>query len=346
MKALVTGANGLVGSNLIRELLGQGHEVRGMVRATSDLRSVAGQPVELIEGDVRDAGALERAADGCEVMFHAAAVFAYWGYSEAELERITVDGTRNALLAARAAGVRRVVLTSSSVVCGSSTRPTERDEEYSLHDRDPPFYFLAKARQEQHACALAHRIGMELVAVCPTMTVGPHDYRLVPSNKAIISYLEDPFRITFPGGCNIVHVQDIARGHILAAQRGAPGCRYLLGGENIEWSLLHRTVAELCGVAAPAMLATHTAAYLGACAMEAAALLTGSAPAGTRAEAKTLGRYYWYRHDRAAILGYAPRPARQALAEAIAWLLGSPHVSPSLRSRLRPGHEVLMHNQD
>lgn len=344
MKALVTGANGLVGSNLVRELVSQGHDVRGMVRRTSDLRSLAGLPVRLVEGDVLDGGSLERAAAGCDVMFHAAAVFAYWGYSDAELEHITVDGTRNALAAARAASVRRVVLTSSSVVCGSNARPSERDEACELTDSDPPFYYVAKARQEAAALALAQQNGIELVSVCPTMSVGAHDYRLVPSNQVIVRYLEDPLRITFPGGCNIVHVQDVARGHVLAAERGEPGARYLLAGENLEWSLLHRIVAELCGVPGPALLATHTAAYLAASAREAVAWLTGRAPATTRVETKTLGRYYWYSHARAAALGYAPRPARRALAEAIAWLLSSPHVSATLRSRLRPAGEVLMHS--
>jgi dihydroflavonol-4-reductase len=344
MKALVTGANGLVGSNLVRELSTQGHEVRGMVRRTSDLRSLAGLPVELVEGDVLDEGSLARAAAGCDVMFHTAAIFAYWGHRDAELERITVDGTRNAVAAARAASVRRVVLTSSSVVCGSNARPVERDETCGLDDRDPPFYYVAKARQEATARSLARRNGIELVAVCPTMSVGAHDYRLVPSNQVILRYLDDPFRVTFPGGCNIVHVQDVARGHVLAAEHGEPDGRYLLAGENLEWSLLHRIVAELCGVPAPALLATHTAAYLTACASEAAAWLTGRPPAATRAETKTLGRYYWYSHARASALGYAPRPARRALAEAIAWLLSSPHVSATLRSRLRPAREVLMHS--
>jgi dihydroflavonol-4-reductase len=204
-------------------------------------------------------------------------------------------------------------------------------------------YYVAKARQEAEARACAQRVGVELVAVCPTMTVGAPDYRLVPSNQVIVRYLQDPWRMTFPGGCNIVHVQDVARGHILAAQRGVPGGRYLLGGENLEWSRLHATVAELCGVPGPTMLATHTGAYLAASAMEAAAWLMGTAPGTTRAETKTLGRYYWYSQARAAELGYSPRPARTALAEAIAWLVTSSHVSAAVASRLRPGREVLMH---
>jgi dihydroflavonol-4-reductase len=317
--------------------------LRALVRATSDLRSLAGEPVELVQGDVLDRASLERAAAGCDVMFHAAAVFAYWGISDAQLERVTVQGACNAVDAARAAGLRRVVLTSSSVVCGSGTRPVARDEHGELLDPDPPFYYVAKARQEAVAQARAQAAGVELVAVCPTVTVGAHDYRLVPSNAVIVRYLEDPLRVTFPGGCNVVSVQDVARGHILAAEHGAPGARYLLGGENLDWSLLHGTIAELCGVPGPALLATHTAAYLAAGAMEAAALLTGRPPATTRAEAKTLGRYYWYDHGRAAALGYSPRPARRALAEAIGWLLSSPHVSRALRNRLRPGSEVLTH---
>ncbi len=342
MKAIVTGANGLVGANLVRELLAGGHQVRGMVRATSDLRGLAGQPVELVEGDVLDPRSLERAAAGCDVLFHCAAIFAYWGHADAEIERISVDGARNAVAAAHAAGVGRVVLTSSSVVCGSSPRPVERDERHELSDADPPRYYIAKARQEAQARALAQRLGVDLLAVCPTMTVGPHDHHLVPSTQVILRYLEDPFRITFPGGCNIVSVQDVARGHILAAEHGEPGARYLLGAQNLEWSRLHRTVAELCGVPGPALLATHTAAYLAASALEAGAWLTGKAPSTTRAETKTLGRYYWYSHARAGALGYAPRPARQALAEAIGWLLASEHVTPALRARLRPGREVLI----
>jgi dihydroflavonol-4-reductase len=175
------------------------------------------------------------------------------------------------------------------------------------------------------------------------MTVGAPDYRLVPSNQVIVRYLQDPWRVTFPGGCNIVHVQDVARGHILAARHGSPGGRYLLGGENMEWSLMHRTVADLCGVPGPTLLATHTGAFLAASAMEAAAWLTGRAPHATRAETKTLGRYYWYSHARAAALGYAPRPARRALAEAIAWLMTSSHLPAAVAARLRPGREVLMH---
>lgn len=340
MKALVTGANGLIGANLVRELLQAGYSVRAMVRPTSDLRSLNGVTVETVHGDLFDPPSLQRAAQGCDLLFHTAAVFAYWGYDEQALHRIIVEGTRNVLQAAAMGGIGRIVLTSSSVVLGSSLKTLPRDEQYQIHDQEAPPYFLAKALQEQTAMDQAKDLGLDLVAVCPTITVGPHDYHLVPSNAVIVRYLEDPLKATYPGGCNIVHVGDVARGHRLAAESGQPGERYVLGSENWEWSLIHRTIAELCGVVPPRMMTNHTSAYLAASAMELMAKVTRKPPASTRVQARTVGRFYWYSHAKAAALGYSPRPARQALAEAIAWLVTSPHISPRLRQRLRLGREV------
>jgi dihydroflavonol-4-reductase len=340
VKALVTGSNGLIGSNIVRVLLRQGHQVRGLVRATSDLRSLRGLDLERVQGDVLDRGSLEAAMEGCEVVFHAAGVFSYWGDAERQIEAVVIEGTRNALEAAASAGVARVVLTSSSVSCGSSPRPESRDERDQLRDPDAPSYFRMKARQEREALDLADELGIDLLAVCPTITVGGPDYRLLPSNAIIVNYLNDPFSFTFPGGCNVVHVEDVALGHVLAAEKGTRGERYLLGSENMRWVDIHQTIADLCGVRGPTLTATLTAAYLAASAMEVAARWTKKAPASTRSEAKALGRYYWYRIDRAKALGYRPRSSRDALAQAIAWLIESPHVSHALRARLHPSAEV------
>ncbi len=340
MKALVTGSNGLIGSNIVRVLLRQGHQVRGLVRATSDLRSLRGLDLERVQGDVLDRGSLEAAMEGCDVVFHAAGVFTYWGDAERQIEAVVIEGTRNALEAAASAGVARVVLTSSSVSCGSSPRPESRDERDQLRDPDAPSYFRMKARQEREALDLADELGIDLLAVCPTITVGGPDYRLLPSNAIILNFLNDPFSFTFPGGCNVVHVEDVALGHVLAAEKGTRGERYLLGSENMRWVDIHQTIADLCGVRGPTLTATLTAAYLAASAMEVAARWTKKAPASTRSEAKALGRYYWYRIDRAKALGYRPRSSRDALVQAIAWLIESPHVSHALRARLHPSAEV------
>jgi dihydroflavonol-4-reductase len=340
VRALVTGSNGLIGSNIVRALVDDGHQVRGLVRATSDLRSLEGLDVELVPGDVLDRESLDSAAAGCDVVFHTAGVFSYWTRDQEQLESVVVEGTRNSLEAAAESGVSRFVLTSSSVTCGSAPGPQLRDERDHLSDPDAPAYYVLKARQERLALEMADELGMELVVACPAITVGGPDFRLLPSNAIIVNYLHDPFSFTFPGGCNVVHVEDVARGHVLLADKGEPGQRYLLGSDNLTWAEVHATIAELCGVRRPTFTTTLTAAYLAASTMELAARWTRKPPASTRAEAKALGRHYWYRSDRAMGLGYRPRSSRWALARAVAWLLQSRHLSPSVRARLRPSAEV------
>lgn len=341
MKVLVTGASGLIGSNLVRELLQFGYQVRAFVRPTSDRSGLAGLDVEYAEGDVREPASLSAAAEGCEVLFHTAAIFSYWGVTGQELESTAVDGTIHALTAAARAGVRRVVLTSSSVVLGSSTRAISRDEREASADEGAPSYFTSKVAQERAALELGGKLGLEVIAVCPTITVGPRDYKLVPSNAMVLHYLLDPFKMTWPGGCNVVDVRDVACGHRLAAERGTPGERYLLGAENLEWSLFHRWISELAGVPGPRVHVGCTQSYLTGAALELWAAFTRRPPSSTREQAKTVGRFYWYRHDKAAReLGYAPRPGRQALAAAVAWLLASPHLPLEVRRRLRPAPET------
>lgn len=342
MRALVTGASGLIGSNLCRALLRRGHDVRALVRKNGDLSAIRGLPVETMEGDVLDPSTLVPAAAGCQVVFHAASVFSYWGADECRLESTAVDGVNHMLAVAKAAGVERFVLTSSSVVCGSSGHAVSRNEEssHSESEENPP-YFRSKLAQEQKARQLAAELDLDLVIVNPCITVGPHDTKLSPSNAIIVAYLSDPFRSTFAGGCNIVSVRDVAEGHVLAAEKGRRSERYLLGSENLEWSLIHRMIAELCGVPAPSMYANHTTSFLAATMHELWAQWTGTKPLTTRAQAKMVGRFYWYSHAKAASeLGFLPRPARQALAEAIAFLIRSPHVSPELRRAMAPGKEV------
>ncbi len=345
LKVLVTGANGLIGANLVRELLAQGCEVRAFVRRTSDLTSLAALPVEIVYGDVLQAETLVEAAQGCELVFHTAAIFAYWGVSASDLETTAVQGTLNVLEACHSANVRRVVLTSSSVIFGSSSRPVLRDETSELRDEDAPAYVPTKLAQDQAAFRRAAQLGLELVAVCPTIVVGAHDVHLSPSNSIIVTYLSDPFRLTFPGGCNIVSASDVASGHILAARHGKNGQKYLLGSENLEWSAIHRAISDLCGVPGPFYTTNHTGSYLAATAAELNAWFTRKPPLTTRAQAGMVGRYYWYRHERAAALGFSPMPARQALAEAVSWLAASRHVSQQLRVTLQLSREVYLARQ-
>lgn len=338
-RVLVTGANGLIGANLVRELLYDGHEVRALVRPTSDMRSLAGLEVNVVYGDVLEADTLDAALSTCDMVYHTAAVFTYWG-DQAQLEKLAIEGTRNVIDAAHRAGITRVVVTSSSVVFGSSSRPLVRNEQDRLDDQESAHYIHTKDAQERSAFEYADYLGLELIAVCPTMSVGPHGYRLGPSNGAIVAYLSDVLRPTFPGGCNIVSVKDVARGHIIAGAHGQPGERYCLGSENLEWSEIHRIISELCGLPEPYWNANHTISYLAASAYELTARLTRKPPLTTRTQARMVGRYYWYDHKKASALGYRPRPARRALAEAVAWLASSEHISRQVRTTLRLSREV------
>lgn len=339
MKALVTGANGLIGSNLVRKLLEHGHRTRAFVRPTSDLRSLEGVDAELVYGDVLNADSLIQAARGCDVMFHAAAIFSY-SHDQKELDAIAETGTINAVEAAHAAGVKRIVLTSSSVVFGSSRSPVVLDERRRSPESDPAPYIVSKLRQEQAGFGRAAELGVDMLAACPAISVGPHDYGLSESNAIIVSYLKDPLKSTWPGGCNIVAVEDVALGHILIAKHGQPGESYLLGSENLTWSAIHRIVSEMCGVDGPLIKANHTTCYLSATAYELMSLITGKKPRATRTQAKMVGRYYWYSHNRAATLGYHPMPARQAIARAASWLAQSEHISSSQRNAMQLSSEV------
>lgn len=341
-RALVTGGTGIVGAHLVRALLAEGHEVRVLVRPASDLRALEGVRVELHEGDVMQPSSLAGAMRGRDWVFHAAAVYAYTGISAEHQAELAVRGTRNVLQAAARAGARRVVVTSSSVTLGSAPSARVLDEDDVFAEPDPSAYTQSKVRQEREAFDEGRRLGLEVVALCPTLVLGPLDYRLGPSNANLVNYLNDPLRCTFPGGCNVVSAADVALAHLVVARCASAGSRYVAGSENVRWEDLHRIVSELAGTFGPAATLNHTAAFLAGAGLEIAARLAGRRPTATREEARMACRFYWYSNERLVGLGWRPRPARQVLAEGLAWVLSRGHVSDTVVSRLRPVREVRM----
>lgn len=341
MKALVLGATGIVGANIVRALKKRNLDVRALVRTTSDTSAIDGTRVKKLYGDILDPSSLRKAMRGRDVIFHCAAIFSYSGRSEDEMFITAAKGTENVIREAASAGVRRIVLTASSVVLGSSQMPRVIDEEHPGSEAPASSYEKSKIEQLRIAKACADECEMEIVYACPTLCVGPYDRRLTEGNAVITNYMHDPFHSTWDGGVNIVSVTDVAEGHILLAQKGTPGECYLLGADNISWEGLHRVIAELSGVHPPLLHANHTSTCLAAVAYELSSLISGDRPLVSRSQAKMVGRYYWYASGRAGELGYRPVSSRCALSSAIAWLSASDHVTPSLRSRLRMSDEVL-----
>jgi len=335
VKALVTGGSGIVGANLVRELLASGSTVRALVRSGPTRRALVGLPIEVAPGDVLDPRSLVDAVSGVDVVFHAAARFSYDVREQDALERLAVQGTRNVIAAAGVAKVKRVVLTSSSVIFGSSPTPEARTEASSFTPDDASRYAVSKVRQSAAAFATAVSSKIELVAVCPALTIGAWDYGLSESNAIIVKYLNDPFRSTFPGGCNMVSARDVARGHLLVAERGADGQSYLLGADNVHWRDVHAEISSIAGTHGPLMTATYTGAYLTAAWAEWAARWTGVAPTLTRDEVKMMGRWYWYDDRRARDIGYEPASTRTALHEAITWLMRTDHIRADVRATMR-----------
>lgn len=344
MKIAVTGAAGLIGAQVVRAARAAGHPTTAVVRAGSRLDALAGVDAVQAHADVlgpRDA--LEAAFDGADTVIHCAANFAYGG-DGAALHRLATAGTAAVIEAAAATGVRRLVVTSSSVVFGYSDDGTVIDESAGLADAaGQPAYVGAKIAQDREALALATARGVELVLACPTMSVGGPATTLGPSNALIVAYVADATRSSFAGGCNIVSAADIGAAHVLLAARGTAGAHYLLGGENLLWHDIHALIGVLTGVGGPHGEIGARVAALAAGAEELRAQLSGRPALSSREQASMLGRYYWYDHRRAAALGYQPRSAVQALVEAVSWLAASPHISRAQRATMRLADIVQHH---
>jgi dihydroflavonol-4-reductase len=254
---------------------------------------------------------------------------------------VAVTGTANMLAACARMGVHRVVVTSSSVVFGQRETANCIDETAGLAgDIGEPPYVAAKIAQHRRALELAAVLKLDVRLACPTMTLGPTAGRLGPSNGLIVTYLADPFACTYRGGCNLVTARDVATGHVLIAEQGAPGEAYLLGSENLTWQQIHAAIAELAGVAPPRLELNQTLAFLAATAEELHAAIGDRIPLSTREQVSMVGRHYWYSHTKAAALGYAPVSARAALIETISWLAASSHISREIRAGMHLAADI------
>ena len=317
---LVTGATGFVGAAVARVLLKAGHRVRVLARPESDRRNLAGLAVEVVQGSLEDPPSLAAAVAGCRYLFHVAADYRLWVPDPAAMFRVNVEGTRELMLAALAAGVERIVYTSSVATLGIvPDGVADEGTPSTVEDMIGP-YKRSKFEAEEVVSALVGERGLPAVIVNPSTPIGPGDVKPTPTGRIIV----EAARGRMPGyvdtGLNVVHVDDVALGHLLAAQHGRVGRRYILGGENMTLAEILTEVAGVSGQRPPSLKIPYGVVLPIAAGAEALARLTGREPFATVDGVRMSRKKMFFGSDRAMReLGYAPRPARQAVADAVAW---------------------------
>jgi 8-amino-7-oxononanoate synthase len=326
-RVLVTGASGFIGSRVAAALAARGYALRCLLRETSDARRLAGLSFERATGDVRDAGAVARAAAGCDAIVHLACVSAWRDIREHEdeLASIAVGGTRNVLEAARAAGARRVVYVSSVTALNASDSPEVLDEEseYTIEHLGLA-YSLAKHEASELAARYAGE-GLDVVTVMPAEAYGPGDEALVTAGN-IVELLQTFPAMACHGGTSVAHVDDVSDGIVAALERGRAGERYVLGGDNLSIRDLVETLLRLAGRSDP-VLSMPNAAVVRLCQLSAA---TGVQPPIPLDVLPYATRYWFVDSSKAKReLGYRPRGAVDTLAPVVRWLRETGRVRPS-----------------
>jgi dihydroflavonol-4-reductase len=250
MRVFVTGGTGFIGANLVRLLLQEGYAVRALVRPSSRLDNLQGLDLELVQGDLNDPNLWQQML-GCRYLFHVAAHYSLWQKDRELLIRHNVLGTHNILVAAQKAGIERTVYTSSVAAIGVGAAGTVVDETYqSPIEKLVGNYKKSKFLAEQEAMQAA-RAGQDVVVVNPTSPIGPWDIKPTPTGDIILRFLRRQMPFYMETGLNFIDVRDVAKGHLLALQKGKPGERYILGNQNLTLKQLLDQLAQITGLSAP-----------------------------------------------------------------------------------------------
>lgn len=324
MTSLITGAAGHIGVNLVNNLLSRGEKVRAFVRVSSDTSLLPEHKnLEIVHGDVFDRPSITRALSGVDFVYHAAAVYSLSSKSPGVILETAMQGTRNVLEAVKAAGgIKRLVYTSSTAAVGMTSDPTRpRDETYWTEDTAVDEYTKAKLESERLAHKLAGDFAIDLVAVNPSVVLGPLDLKPTPSNKIVADFLKGSIPAYLETGFSAAHVEDIAEGHRLAMLKGRRGERYILSGTNVKLGEFLEVLGRITSRKPPGLRLPGPLAVGMAWMFERAADLTGSEPLATvQAMRSILGRYGYYSHAKAkSELGYAPRGLEAVLESTAAW---------------------------
>jgi dihydroflavonol-4-reductase len=316
--SLVTGANGFLGCHVVRALIERGDRVRALARQNADISALRGIDCDIVRGDVRDIDSLRIAVKGCDEVYHVAADYRLWVVDEAPMYAINVDGTRNVIAAAHQANVARIIHTSTVGALGIPPgAPGREDTPVTVDAMVGPYKrskFLAERVAEDAA-----RGGAPVVIVNPSTPVGALDYKPTPTGRMIVDFLNRKMPAYLDTGLNLVGVEDCARGHLLAAERGRIGEKYILGGEDLTLAELFARLEKLSGMPAPKMRIPYAVAYGFALGAEAfARTITHKPPRASLTEVKMARKKMFFDSSKArAELGYAPGPVDPALKRAI-----------------------------
>ncbi len=321
MKVFVTGGTGFVGASVVRELLAGGAEVRVLARRNSDRRNLEGLNVEVIEGDLDDVALLTRAMADCEWGFHVAAHYSLLRRDREAIYRANVEGTRHILQAARAAGIKRLVHTSSVAAIGVPPDGEVADETFQTSVGElVSDYKKSKFLAEQLAREAA-REALPVVIVNPSTPIGPYDVKPTPTGEIVLRFLQRRMPAYVDTGMNLIHVRDVAIGHIRAAEKGRVGERYILGHRNLTLKEILDTLAAITGLPAPTRRLPHwLPIVVGAVDELFLSRLTGKPPTVAFDSARMAAHPMYYDATRAVTyLGLPQTPIETALQEAVTW---------------------------
>jgi hopanoid-associated sugar epimerase len=319
-RILVTGVSGFVGSAVARAFARRGYEVRGFVRESSDRTNLADFPGETATGDMRDSASVGRALAGCDFLAHVAADYRLWARDPEEIVRNNRAGTEAVMQAALRAGTKRIVYTSS-VATIAPLPGAPATEERPLTERQAiGAYKRSKVTAERMVERMVAEQGLPTVIVNPSTPIGPRDVKPTPTGRILVEAAMGRMPAFVDTGLNLVHVDDVAEGHVLALEKGQIGRRYILGGEDVSLAALLADIAALVGRTPPRISLPIAPLVPLAWIAEGWGQITGREPMLTRDALKMARHHMFFSSDRArAELGYYPRPYSQAVAEALAW---------------------------
>jgi dihydroflavonol-4-reductase len=328
-KILVTGASGFVGSAVARKLVEGGFSVRALVRGTSPRAHLAGMELDFFEGDLRDRNSVGRAMAGMRYVFHVAADYRFWARDRSEIFASNVEGTRNLMEEAMRAGVERVIYTSSVATIALRGDETAADESIGLReDQGIGAYKRSKIAAERLVETMVAERGLAAVIVNPSTPIGPSDVKPTPTGRVIVEAARGRIPVFIDTGLNLVHVDDVANGHLAALHRGKIGERYVLGGQNVLFSQMLHDIAGLVGRRAARMSLPWRALMPVAYIAEAIANITGREPFATM-DGVRLAKYRMFFTSAKAErdLGYSARPYAAGIEDAVRWFYDAGYLA-------------------